>query len=119
MAETASIRLLQRLARNGARLASAGRTAPTPAQDHESVSEPPPPISPEPGAPARFARELQPQRATDADQIVSRRLYERLSAADIGEIEAAIARDDQLQAYYIGAPDSRHGSSCCSASASG
>ena len=69
---------------------------------------PPPPIAPEPGAPARFARELLPVGASDADQIVSHRLYERLSAADVREVEAAIAADDQLQAYYTGAPDSRH-----------
>ncbi len=109
MAEPASTRLLQLLARNGARLASAGRTAPAPPQDRESAPvPPPPPISPEPGAPARFARALEPQRATDEDQIVSHRLYERLSDADITEVEAAIARDEQLQAYYTGAPDSRH-----------
>ena len=39
---------------------------------------------------------------------MSRRLYERLTAEDIREVEAAIARDEQLQAYYAGASDSRH-----------
>lgn len=67
-----------------------------------------PPISPPPGAPARFARELEPVRPTEEDQIVSRRLYERLSEADVREIEAAIAQDEQLQAYYGGVHDSRH-----------
>lgn len=75
------------------------------------VPEPPPqppPIVPEPGAPARFARELAPVRAGEEDQIASLRLLGRLSAQDIHEVEAAIARDEQLQAYYGGASDSRH-----------
>ena len=72
------------------------------------AAPPPPPISPEPGSPARFARELLPVAASEEDQIVSRRLYERLSAEDVREIEAAIAKDDHLQAYYGGASDSRH-----------
>ncbi len=46
--------------------------------------------------------------ASEEDQIVSRQLYERLSAEDVSEIEAAIAKDDQLQAYYSGVLDSRH-----------
>ena len=55
-----------------------------------------------------LARELLPVGASEEDQIVSRQLYERLSAEDVSEIEAAIAKDDQLQAYYSGVLDSRH-----------
>ena len=117
MRDSASTRWLRRLARNGGEFVAARAGAPTehPAGpggngsvNGQTGPPPPPPISPEPGAPARFARDLQPMQATEADQIVSRRLYERLSAADVSEIEAAIAKDDQLQAYYTGAPDSRH-----------
>jgi SAM-dependent methyltransferase len=61
----------------------------------------------EPGAPARFARELAPVQPAEGAQTVSHLLYERLSDADVQEVEAAIARDPQLQAYYGGA-DSRH-----------
>ncbi len=116
MRETASTQWLRRMARNGGEFlaARAGAPAEHPAgtgangNANGQAGPPPPPISPEPGAPARFARELLPVGASEADQIVSRRLYERLSAEDVSEIEAAIARDDQLQAYYTGAPDSRH-----------
>jgi len=76
--------------------------------DGQAGAPPPAAISPHPGAPARFARELAPVRPDEEDQIVSRLLLERLSAADIAEIEAAIAEDPQLQAYWSGAPDSRH-----------
>jgi SAM-dependent methyltransferase len=64
-------------------------------------------IPPPPGAAARFARELGPERATEEDQIVTRRLVDRLSADDVREVEAAIARGDSFRSYYEGAPDSR------------
>ena len=133
MRDASSTRWLQRLAAYGAQRLSAvanapadngtagggagsvrpGRTTAT-AGDANGARPPagaapePPPIVPEPGAPARFARELAPVRATEDDQLVSRRLLERLSAEDIRTVETAIASDEQLQAYYTGAADSRH-----------
>jgi SAM-dependent methyltransferase len=115
MRDTPRTQWLRRLAAQGSQFASA-RLAPAPAapagqggsENGQAGAPTPPAISPEPGAPARFARTLGPVRPTEEDQIVSRRLYERLSPADVQEIEAAIAQDDQLQAYYAGAPDSRH-----------
>ncbi len=117
MRETASTRWLRRMAKTGGEFVATRAGAPPehPAgpgrngsANGQATPSPPPPIAPEPGAPARFARELLPVQASEADQIVSRRLYERLSAEDVREIEAAIAQDDHLQAYYGGAPDSRH-----------
>jgi SAM-dependent methyltransferase len=112
--DTASTRWLRRLAAQGSQYASARLAPPAEptgrggSENGQAGAPAPPEISPEPGAPARFARELAPVRPTEEDQIVSRRLYERLSAADVQEIEAAIAQDPHLQAYYSGAPDSRH-----------
>ncbi len=111
----ASTRWLRRLTTQSDRLGGARRAAPAepPAgaggNANGQAGEPAPPaISPQPGAPARFARELTPAQPTEEDQIVSRRLYERLSAADVQEIEAAIAQDPHLQAYYGSVHDSRH-----------
>ena len=58
-------------------------------------------------APARFGRDLGPARPAEQAQIVSRRLFERLTAADVREVEAAIAGDEECQACYANAPDSR------------
>jgi hypothetical protein len=127
MRETASTRWLRRMARSGGEYvaARAGALAEHPAGSGANGSAngqagppPPPPIAPEPGSPARFARELLPVRATEEDQIVSRRLYERPSAEDVSEIEEAIAKGNQLQAYYS-APTAATGCSRCSASACG
>ncbi|MFI5003712.1 MAG: class I SAM-dependent methyltransferase [Solirubrobacterales bacterium] len=115
MRGSAGTRWLRRLTtpggQPGAARPTAAAEAPAGAAGNGSgaTGEPPPPaISPPPGAPARFARELEPVRPTEEDQIVSRRLYERLSEADVREIEAAIAGDEQLQAYYGGVHDTRH-----------
>ncbi|HXB63797.1 MAG TPA: class I SAM-dependent methyltransferase [Solirubrobacteraceae bacterium] len=121
MSDTTTARWLRRLAAYSAQRLSAVAGAPVngaspadpagngPGAGQSAGSAPqPPPIVPEPGAPARFARELEPVRAGDEDQIASLRLLARLSEDDIREVEAAIARDEQLQAYYAGASDSRH-----------
>jgi SAM-dependent methyltransferase len=121
MSDTTTARWLRRLAAYSAQRLSAVAGAPvngaSPADSagngqgagqSAGAAPQPPPIVPEPGAPARFARELEPVRAGDEDQIASLRLLARLSEDDIREVEAAIARDEQLQAYYAGASDSRH-----------
>jgi SAM-dependent methyltransferase len=106
--DASSTRWLRELASHGARRLT-DRYAPSVATAEEQQAPPaPPPIVPEPGAPARFARELEPVRAGEQDQLVSRVLRERLSPEDVREVELAIARDEQLQAYYSGAADSRH-----------
>jgi SAM-dependent methyltransferase len=101
---------LRRLAQKSLRLAPqpAASAAPSAQPADEAVTEPPGPPAAEPGAPARFARELAPVQPAEGDQTVSRLLYERLAAEDVQAVEAAIAADPQLQAYYDGAPDSRH-----------
>jgi SAM-dependent methyltransferase len=121
MSDTTTARWLRRLAAYSAQRLSAVAGAPVngaspadpagngPGAGQSAGAAPqPPPIVPEPGAPARFTREFEPVRAGDEDQIASLRLLARLSEDDIREVEAAIARDEQLQAYYAGASDSRH-----------
>ena len=58
-------------------------------------------------APARFARASGPVGPADEAQIVTRRLFERLTATDVREVEAAIAGDEECRACYANAHDSR------------
>ncbi len=69
-----------------------------------AASDQPPP-GPEPGAPARFARELAPGHLAGHQTGVSRALYERLAAEDIAETERLIGETPELDALYSSTTD--------------
>jgi SAM-dependent methyltransferase len=59
----------------------------------------------EPGAPARFARELPLGFLGVHATAASRALYERLDPADVAEVERLIAADPELAAFYASSND--------------
>ena len=73
----------------------------------EPLSEPEPERSPgpEPGAPARFARAFGPSNLACHETGASRKLYERLDAGDVAEVERLIAQTPELLALYESKPD--------------
>ncbi|HEY3866364.1 MAG TPA: class I SAM-dependent methyltransferase [Solirubrobacteraceae bacterium] len=58
-----------------------------------------------PGAPGRFARELGPANLAKHLTGASRKLYERLDAGDVAEVEWQIASSPELQALYAANTD--------------
>ena len=106
----------QRLARliegEGERSRKAGEPpieqAPPPTEEASTSQEPPvatveAPIPP--GAPGRFARELGPANLAAHLTGASRRLYERLNADDVAEVERQIESSPELQALYTANTD--------------
>jgi SAM-dependent methyltransferase len=75
-----------------------------------STFESPPEASLQPGAAARFAREMGPSWLASEHFAASRRLYERLDTSDVEEIERRIEGEPELSAQYraIPDPDTRH-----------
>jgi SAM-dependent methyltransferase len=72
------------------------------------VGEPatlPPPVS-QPRSAACFARDVTPGGFAGLDQnLVAKRLYERLDSDDVAEVEQLIAQSPELNAHYVAATD--------------
>jgi SAM-dependent methyltransferase len=98
--------VVERAARRGLRAVGAPQY---PVPVSEPV-EPPPPVSQPPSA-DEFARDVTPGGfAVLKQNLASARLYERLDANDIAEVERLIAQSPELNAHWVAAtnPATRH-----------
>src|ERR1700677_593488 len=78
---------------------------PPPDPDPPPDSEPPVAPGPEPGAPARFAREGGVSWLTAEELVATRRLFARLDERDVAQIEELIEGDPDVARIYGLIPD--------------
>jgi SAM-dependent methyltransferase len=84
---------------------SGGETARAGSPDSRANAAPATPAQVPPGAPVRFARKLMPGPLGSECGRSTNLLYERLSAADVAEIEGRLEEVDELRAHYRSAAD--------------
>jgi SAM-dependent methyltransferase len=73
---------------------------PAPAREPQAP-DPPEPFQPQP---EDFVRDLRPGAFASEGAMVSTRLYERLSAQDVSDVEQSLGQAPELATHYAGAP---------------